>query len=211
MRRFQSSRRVLLAAGLTLVAALPAVALYMEFVGGAEPVSLEQAAEYGWPKGTLTLVNHKLRKQQWHGVWSGHPNDARNFIYPVESTEQANQLLAALVEIDAPVKRVLLSAEPSFRSTLSKGVQGNVTFGIGSEKLVAQYYGFRERNATLKDLPRVFGPMAPTVTIYVGDDRIRVPQLVIPKSVKMRVLDPLPKTISPKLREELEAVPADKS
>jgi hypothetical protein len=202
---------VLLAVGLTLIAALPASALYMEFTGGAEPVSLEQAADYGWPKGTLTLVNHKLRKQQWHGVWSGHPNDSRSFVYQVESTEQANQLLAALGEIDAPVKRVLLSAEPSFRSTLSKGVQGNVTFGIGSEKLIEQYYGFREKIPTLKDLPRVFGPMAPLVTIYAGDDRIRVPQLVVPKGVKVRILDPLPKSISPKLREELEAVEQDKS
>jgi hypothetical protein len=211
MRRFQSTRRVLLAAGLTLVAALPANALYMEFVGGAEPVSLQQAGEYGWPKGTLTLVNHKLRKQSWYGVWSGHPNDARHFVYQVESTEQANQLLAVLAEIEAPVKRVLLSPEPSFRSTLSKGVQGNLTFGIGSGPIVKQYFSRHQKGVSLDDLPNLYRPMAPMVTIYVGDDRIQVPQLIIPKGVNVRVLDPLPKTISPKLREELGAVKQDKS
>ena len=116
-----------------------------------------------------------------------------------------------LRQIEAPVKRVLLSPEPSLRSTLSKGLKGNATFGIGSEVLVKQYFSGREKDVSLKDLPDVYRPMAPMVTIYVGDDRIRVPQLVIPKRVEVRVLDPLPKTISPKLREELEAVPVDKS
>jgi hypothetical protein len=208
MRRLRLSQS-LYVAGLTLLAALPAAALYMESYGGAEPVTLEQAAEYGWPKGTLALVNHPLRKQSWYGIWSGLPNDARQFLYRVDNTDDANQLLAVLQKIETKKRNLLISPESELHPALNKNLKGNASFVIGSQTLIDQYAPHATPQVKkLGDDSPYFHALAPVITVCVGDGRIDLSKLIIPKGVDAKVLSPLPKDLDPKLRAQLDAFAA---
>lgn len=177
-------------------AMIPSSALAMYTVDnlGDSDASLAQAERLQWPVGTLNLINDDMRIAGWHGFFSEMPNDVYRYGFQCHNAKDVNHLIALLAQIEAEKLTVLLSPRPyGTMNMICPEPRYAVSFAIGSQKIMNEWF---ERLPVEEGLQRrrVFGlrrytevPTAtpPTLTVYLGNDRINMKDLRIP--AKMRV------------------------
>jgi hypothetical protein len=178
-------------AGVTVVLAAPASALYIVSQFGKAPVQKATAKGYGWPGDTLVLANHPFREQAWEPFFSECPNDVMHFGYRLRNVADANELLRAAGRMKEGKPRVVLSADARFRWE-QKGPEGyEATFVLGSQKVLDEWWR-RLPNGRfgVHVLPKPPAAAPPILTLYLGGSQFTRQQLEIPAGLE--VAEPAP-------------------
>jgi hypothetical protein len=166
-----------------------------------QPVDEQVAESYGWPDGTLDLVNDPLRRNGWLPWFSGCPNDVQYFEFEVLNSDDVNRLIRLLAKVKrspGPVNYqafrplIRLSVDSEMQPVGAGGVPklGNnvgAVFSIGSQNRLNEWF---------KQLPGgKFGvhqyehppeAVPPTLTLYVRHPAIDLAKLRIPAAVEVR-------------------------
>lgn len=177
----------------------------------AEPgtvIGVEWVKTYGWPEGTLALVNGPARQNAWQPWFSEHPNDVIHFEMVPGDMQQLNALIQRLAEIQSPVRRIVLSpgTEPSalgFVTSLEPGNSIPAVFAIGSQPMLDRWwerlpadkqFGVHHYEAPPRAVP-------PTLTIYLEHEMVELDALKVPLDFEIGVVK-----VRPEQAEEFSAV-----
>ncbi len=159
-------------------------------------------ADPDWPKGVSELVNDPLRTDGWSPWFSEWPNDLSHYGFRVHNTKEINQLIEELAAIQVTNAQVCLRPDKEvgplgFTTHLDKGNNLAVTFSLGNQKRINQWFEHLEKktNSTSKaEVQRVFGvhhltepppALPPTLTLYVENMAVDLAKLTIPTKLKV--------------------------
>lgn len=192
MRSRSSVLCCIAAAIVAVVPLVPALALSFVTTRGDRPFSAEEAKQYAWPKGTLELINHSLRKEGWHFFFSELPNDGNTFGYRVKTVEEANSLIAAAAKVEGTKPSVVLSSERFFRYNKDDKGEYDASFAVGSQKILNEWWerlpAGKQFGVSTYPTPPTVQP--PTLILYVGARPFDLKKLDIPKGIKAAAVLP---------------------
>lgn len=171
-------------------------------------IECERVYTYGWPGGTSALVNAPARQNAWQPWFGECPNDVIHFELVPGDMPQLNALIQRLAEIEAPVRRIVLSpgTEPSglgFVTSLESGNAIPTVFALGSQPILDRWWGHLPADKKFgvhhhETLPRA---MPPTLTIYVEHKMVELDALKIPLDIEIGAVK-----VRPEQTEEFSAV-----
>jgi len=161
------------------------------------PVPRQIAEHYGWPEGTLALVNDPLRGRGWTPCFSEWPNDLNHYGMKATTVEDVQHLIDLLAKIEESPVQVFLDPRPEprglgFTTVLEEGNGIGVMFSIGSQKVIDRWYEFLPE---VEPGVRTFGvrryektPKAhpPGLTLYVGNSAVDLAKLRIPAGIEVQ-------------------------
>jgi hypothetical protein len=108
------------------------------------PVGADMTKIFGWPEGTLGLINHRLRWMGWSHSFAGPPSGETHYAFRAERTEEVQDILESFANLEAGAPLLILDprrkAPPGTMSLLRTNSNVVAIFSIGSQKIVDDWY-----------------------------------------------------------------------
>ncbi|HEX8911408.1 MAG TPA: hypothetical protein VF796_03540 [Humisphaera sp.] len=169
-----------------LLAVAPTVARAMAGTDSIpNPVTDVEAADRGWPRGSLPLMNDPLRVAGQHHWFSELPNATYLFDYRADSTADVNRLVDLLSKIEGVLVVVELSplaGPPRGMNEKAGPVAARLT--MTSQRDLDRW--FEHLTPAGREKFRTFVPPLappPTLTVYLGHPRVEPTKLQVPTAV----------------------------
>lgn len=168
-----------------------------------EEYSQQLADQWGWPRGTLRLVNDHLRTYGWHHWFSELPNDSVIFEYDVKNTAEVNRLIQRLQKIQSSRRLVQLATGEPPRERNDEP-PGAVRFTIGSQKRLDQWWQHlpEDKQFGVHKFPKRPTAAPPTLWIYVEHSAIDLNAIAVPIEVDVEAYAPKTANDEPPTKSE---------
>ena len=191
--RRSSSRLVPVVVPLLLAASALAAAGTQQVCSKGDAIGEPTAADRGWAKGVLDILNDPLRGDGWNPWFTELPNDVEYFKLHARTMDDVNRLIAKLSKIEGAQIRISPESEVRIGWTAARprGPDPALVLAIGSETVRAKWRKYLEKSEKASDHKRQlmsFGggkALPATLIVYAGNPIIDLEKLKVPNSLPM--------------------------